>query len=229
MADPFVGELRLVAFNFAPPGWALCQGQLLPLQQNTALFSLLGTTYGGDGITTFKLPDLRGRAAIQAGAGPLGPTAMGEPGGGMGAQVQTVASFTLTADQLPPHTHSATFTGTGAGTGPQTVTLQVSNDAATSAAPLANGYPAALKVTGLGAAPQGYAEGATRGTTALNAGAAVVSGGGTGITGGSVSVGTTGQGKPVAAPLNFNVPPAMPPFLAMNYMIALVGIFPSRQ
>lgn len=70
MADPFVGEIRLFAGNFAPTGWAFCQGQLLPLSQNTALFSLLGTQYGGDGRTTFALPDLRERTPVQHGQGP---------------------------------------------------------------------------------------------------------------------------------------------------------------
>lgn len=67
--DPFLGEIRLVGFNFAPTGWAFCNGQIMSISQNTALFSLLGTTYGGDGKTTFALPDLRGRAAIGMGAG----------------------------------------------------------------------------------------------------------------------------------------------------------------
>ena len=66
MSEPFLGQIILVAFNYAPPGWAVCSGQLLSIAQNTALFSLLGTTYGGDGQTTFALPDLRGRAPIPA-------------------------------------------------------------------------------------------------------------------------------------------------------------------
>ena len=70
--DPFIGEIRLVPFNFAPKGWALCAGQLLPINQNQALFALLGTTYGGDGRTTFALPDLRGRVAVVAGQPPTG-------------------------------------------------------------------------------------------------------------------------------------------------------------
>src|SRR5215510_2856694 len=70
MSEPFVGEITIFAFNFAPKGWAFCQGQLLPIAQNTALFSLLGTTYGGDGRTTFALPDLRGRVPVGFGQGP---------------------------------------------------------------------------------------------------------------------------------------------------------------
>src|SRR5499433_3721118 len=82
MADPFVAEIRIFPFNFAPKGWAFCDGQLLPISQNTALFSLLGTTYGGDGKSTFALPDLQGNAPMQAGQGPgLSLRDLGELGG----------------------------------------------------------------------------------------------------------------------------------------------------
>ena len=82
MSEPFVGQVIAVGFNFAPVGWALCQGQLLPISQNAALFSLLGTTYGGDGQSTFGLPDLRGRAALGMGQGSgLQPYVLGQPGG----------------------------------------------------------------------------------------------------------------------------------------------------
>ena len=92
--ETFLGSLLLVPYNFAPQGWALCNGQLLPISQNTALFSLLGTTYGGDGISTFALPDLRGRVPISAGQGPgLQPYALGQSGG--------TETATLTANQLP--------------------------------------------------------------------------------------------------------------------------------
>ena len=82
MADPFVAEIRIFPFNFAPRGWACCDGQLMPLSQNTALFSLLGTTYGGDGKSTFGLPDLQGRAPMHPGQGPgLSLHDLGETGG----------------------------------------------------------------------------------------------------------------------------------------------------
>src|SRR5689334_10566877 len=98
MAEPFLSEIRIFSFNFPPKGWAFCNGQLLPINQNQALFSLLGTTYGGDGQTTFGLPDLRGRAPIHAGQGPgLTNRTPGEMGGS-----ETV---TLTQAQLPGHTH----------------------------------------------------------------------------------------------------------------------------
>ncbi len=98
--DPFVGEIRMFAGNFAPSGWALCDGQLLPIMQNDALFSLIGTFYGGDGRSTFALPDLRGRVAIHKGQGP-GLTEY--PIGDMAGQ-ETVA---LTTNNLPSHTHIA--------------------------------------------------------------------------------------------------------------------------
>lgn len=98
MADPFVGEIRAFPFNFAPKGWALCNGQLLPLTQNTALFSLLGTNYGGDGKSTFGLPDLQGRVAIHPGQGPgLSWHDLGEEGG--------VEFVTLLESEIPAHAH----------------------------------------------------------------------------------------------------------------------------
>jgi microcystin-dependent protein len=98
MADPFVAEIRVFPFNFAPKGWAWCDGQLLPLSQNTALFSLLGTTYGGDGKSNFALPDLQGNAAMHPGQGPgLSLHDLGELGGS-----QTV---TLLESEIPAHVH----------------------------------------------------------------------------------------------------------------------------
>ena len=99
MADPFVAEIRIFPFNFAPKGWAWCDGQLLPLSQNTALFSLLGTTYGGDGKSTFALPDLQGRAPMHPGQGPgLSLHDLGETGGS-----ETV---TLLESEIPAHSHA---------------------------------------------------------------------------------------------------------------------------
>jgi microcystin-dependent protein len=100
MANPFVAEIRIFAGNFAPKGWALCDGQLLPISQNTALFSLLGTTYGGDGKSNFALPNLQGCAPMQAGQGPgLSLRDLGETGG-----EQTV---TLLQTEMPAHSHTA--------------------------------------------------------------------------------------------------------------------------
>ena len=98
MSEPFIGQIMLVGFNFEPRGWAFCNGQLLSISQNTALFSLLGTTYGGNGQTTFALPDLRGRAAVGFGQGPgLSNYDLGEQTGS--------ESTTLTVGQMPAHSH----------------------------------------------------------------------------------------------------------------------------
>jgi microcystin-dependent protein len=103
MADPFVAEIRIFPFNFAPKGWAWCDGQLLPLSQNTALFSLLGTTYGGNGKTNFALPDLQGRAPMHPGQGPgLSLHDLGETGGS--------ATVTLLESEIPAHAHGMNAT-----------------------------------------------------------------------------------------------------------------------
>ena len=101
-AEPFIGEITMFGGTFAPRGWAFCDGQLLPISENSALFSLLGTTYGGDGRTTFALPDLRGRVAIHAGNGPgLTPRTQGSKGG-----QETV---TLNVMEMPVHSHTLNF------------------------------------------------------------------------------------------------------------------------
>lgn len=107
MADPFVAEIRIFPFNFAPRGWAFCDGQLLPLSQNTALFSLLGTTYGGNGTSNFALPDMQGRASMQPGQGPgLSLHDLGETGGS-----ETV---TLLESEIPSHSHGVNVANEGA-------------------------------------------------------------------------------------------------------------------
>jgi microcystin-dependent protein len=104
MAEPFLSEIRIMSFNFAPKGWALCNGQLLPINQNQALFSLLGTTYGGDGRVNFALPNLQGRTPIHVGSGHT----LGERGG--------EPAHTLSIAEIPTHTHVAS--GTSASTDP---------------------------------------------------------------------------------------------------------------
>ena len=95
MSEPFLGQISVFGFNFAPRGWATCDGQLMPINQNQALFSLLGTTYGGDGVSTFALPDLRGRAGMHA-----------SPSHTLG-QISGTESVALTTQQIPAHTHVA--------------------------------------------------------------------------------------------------------------------------
>ncbi|HYW07282.1 MAG TPA: tail fiber protein [Longimicrobium sp.] len=102
MAEPFLSEIRVMSFNFAPKGWALCNGQLLPINQNQALFSLLGTTYGGDGRVNFALPNLQGKTPIHAGSG----FSLGQTGGAQ--------AHTLTIGEFPTHTHVASATTTTA-------------------------------------------------------------------------------------------------------------------
>jgi microcystin-dependent protein len=106
MAEPFLSEIRIFSFNFAPKGWALCNGQLLPINQNQALFSLLGTTYGGDGRVNFALPDLRGSVPMHVGSGHV----LGERAG--------QENHTLTIQELPTHTHMVNVVNSNANAGP---------------------------------------------------------------------------------------------------------------
>ncbi len=175
MSEQYLGEIRMTGFNFAPSGWALCNGQVLLITQYTALFSLLGTQYGGNGTTTFALPDLRGRVAIHQGTLTGGSAyTIGETGG-----VETVA---LTAATMPAHNHN----------------LNASAAGGTQASPV-GGYPA-IESTG----------------TSLDYNATAANPGlmNTGI------VQNTGGGQPHEN---------RQPFLVVNFIIALTGIFPSRS
>src|SRR5215212_11299169 len=108
MSEPFLGQIMMFAGNFAPRGWAFCSGQILPIAQNTALFSILGTTFGGNGQTTFALPDLRGRAPVGPGQGPgLSNIDLGQPSG--------TENVTLISSQMPIHNHSVNCDPTGSG------------------------------------------------------------------------------------------------------------------
>jgi microcystin-dependent protein len=105
MTEPFIGEIQLYGFNFNPKGWAFCNGATMPISQNTALFSLLGTNYGGNGQTTFQLPNFAGRAGCAQGQGPgLSPRTVGETFG--------VNTVTLNSNQIPSHTHTLTYFNT---------------------------------------------------------------------------------------------------------------------
>ncbi|HEY8907815.1 MAG TPA: tail fiber protein [Rhodoferax sp.] len=125
MADPFLAEIRMFGFNFAPNGWAACDGAVMPISQNTALFSLLGTNYGGDGRSTFQLPNLQSSLSIGVGQGPgLSPRVVGETGG--------AAAVTLQATEMPAHRHVLMA-------GPSPITGQPLN---ANLAPTANGATA---------------------------------------------------------------------------------------
>ena len=182
MSDQYVGEIRVVPFNFAPQGWAFCNGQLLSISQNTALFSLLGVNYGGDGRSTFALPNLQGSVPLHVGGGQgpgLSPYILGETGG--------EAGVTLLASQLPPHAHAlagSTATATATTPGP-TVLL---------AAPPGNPrHPSTL-----------YKAGAVTTSVPLD----------------PSMIGPSGGGLP-----HNNVQP----FLTLNFIIALQGIYPPRS
>ena len=230
--DAFMGTILGVGFPFPPRGWMTCNGQLLSINTYSALFALLGTQYGGDGVNTFALPDLRGRVA----AGQNQASMAGRIPGGNGAAGGTVSSTviasgtgsataTLTVANLPAHDHPATFTAGGGGS-PITVDINVSTAYASSAEPLTNGYLAAGATDG-SSIPFLYA--ATGPVVKLNAATATVSGGGGS---GTVTVGNTGSGTPVVAPVNITTTgnvATVPPFQTIQYIICVEGIFPSRN
>lgn len=204
MSEPFIASVILFAGNFAPRGWAFCAGQIFSIQQNAALFSLLGTTYGGNGQTTFALPDLRGRVPIGQGQGP------GLPNFSLG-QLAGELTHTMTQLEMPIHNHAATFVGNASALGAD-VTFNVTGTKATKDLPaagdqLADVEPNLTKIY----APAG-------GTTQIKLGgtSAAITGG---ITG-TVQVGMAGGSQPLSI---------MQPYLALNYIIAIEGIFPSRN
>lgn len=216
MSDPFIGQIIQIGWNWAPEGWALCSGQLLPVQQNSALFSLLGTTFGGDGRVNFGIPDLRSRVVIGTGQGQgLSPYNWGQKAG-----QETV---TLTSQQLPTHNHPATFTPTGGG-GPITVNAQLQAlqgvvSSALKAAPASGALLANTDDPTSGWVPLIYAPAGTAGTAVNLGGLSVTAQGGGGITGGSVAVGNAGASAPT---------PTLPPYIAITSVIALTGIYPPR-
>ncbi|MCW3807561.1 phage tail protein [Plebeiibacterium marinum] len=174
--EPILGEIRMFAGNFAPRGWAFCDGQLLPISENTALYSLLGTTYGGDGRTTFALPDLRGRAPIHAGQGiGLSPRHLGQSSG--------TETNILSINQLPAHTH------------PISVSNKAYDDEANSDDPTGK-YPA---VSGENMYSNQY-----------NVDAAAP----------EISIGNTGNSHAINN---------MQPYITIHFIIALQGIYPSRN
>jgi microcystin-dependent protein len=151
MSNPFVAEIRIFAGNFAPVGWAQCNGQLLPISQNTALFSLLGTTYGGDGKSNFALPNLQGSAPMQAGQGPgLSLRDLGESGG-----EQTV---TLLVTEMPAHNHTlsaTTTTGTTATSTNNQLALAVAGGGKQGGGNVVNYYSSNVNQATTGLSPNG--------------------------------------------------------------------------
>jgi len=202
-SDPFIGEISMFAGNFAPRGWAFCDGQLLPISQNQALFSILGTIYGGDGRTSFAVPDLRGRSAVSFGQGPgLTPIRLGQRRG--------TEFVTQTISQMAPHTHNATFKATGSGL---TTEVKASTANATKSVPAAGDFIAAPGNIGRSPQPSaGFIAAANVGTT-------VALGGVSGISGGTVTVDSSGQGIK-----QHNLPPQ----LGLRYCMSITGLFPSR-
>jgi microcystin-dependent protein len=199
MSEPFLGEIIMFAGNFAPRGWALCDGQLLSISSNQALFSILGTAYGGDGRTSFGLPDLRSRAPIHAGQG-NGLTSH-RLGSKSGAEY-----IRLTTDTLPQHQHAVALSGAGSAT----FSLKASTAAGNTPTPGPTTIPA--KVMGGLNAFDAYTTAAAD-TTLLpgTASTTVNVEGNTGMTGAGQSV------------------PIVPPVLALNFIIATAGDFPSRN
>ncbi len=218
--EPFLGQIQAFGFSFAPRGWATCQGQILSISQNTALFSLLGTTYGGNGQTTFALPDLRGRAAIGQGQGPgLSAYTIGEVGG--------AESTSLTTANLPmhnhlatstPHTHTATSTAhTHTATATSTLYAQgVAGDKASPQGRTLAGLPNLYKAPDPAQYLALYNDCLT-----------------TAVTNDSVAVAVTNDAVAAAvtiAPAGSSMPfDNRGPYLCINMCIALEGIFPSRN
>ncbi|ABE40228.1 phage Tail Collar [Rhodopseudomonas palustris BisB5] len=210
MADAYIGQIMQVSFNFAPIDWAVAAGQTLNVTQNQALFALIGATFGGDGRTTFQLPNLQSRVIIGAGQGP----GLSNYAWGAHAGVERVA---LTQANLPAHSHAAAFTPTGGGTGGPTAVQALTGVAVTSlsASPAAGSQLANTGPAG-GGQPKIYAPAGTSGTP-VNLGG--VSGGG-GITGGTVQIGNTGNNIPVET---------LPPYLALRTNICMSGLYPVQD
>jgi microcystin-dependent protein len=195
MDEPYLAMICVFGFNFAPTGWALCNGALLSIAQNSAVFSLVGVTYGGNGQTTFAIPDLRGRVPVGIGQSPgLSQYDWGQMGG--------VESVTLTTSQIPMHTHAMTHTLTAA--------PKASTQAATSNVPAAINVPAALPTIGAGVntfTVNGY--NTAPDVTLLPADVS-----------GSIVAGVSGGSQPHSI---------LQPYLAVNYCLAMQGIYPSRS
>jgi microcystin-dependent protein len=201
--DEYMGMIKLFAGTFAPQGWAFCDGSLIQINSNQALFSLLGTQFGGDGRTTFGLPDLRGRVAIGAGNGPgLSPRPQAQKAG--------TEAVTLTTPQLPAHTHAAGAV-TVAVTNPGSVDVPVNTNSD------GEGVPS-KDVTGilLGGAVNAFTNASTANGKYAGKSLPVQ---GTQVTASGGTIGSTGANQPVSI---------VQPFTAINYIICTNGLYPSR-
>lgn len=209
--EPFVGEISYVGFNFAPVGWYQCDGQLLPISQYSALFSLLGTTYGGNGVTNFALPDMRGKVPVHQGQSPGYPMyILGQTGG-----QENVA---LTINELPAHSHPATATSTSTSAvnpgAAATSTLKAANSDPNASTPQGNSLPQGARGANI------YST--TAPSVSMNAASIETTLSGIGITtttSTNVSVGNAGGSQP------FSI---MQPYTTVNCIIAWQGVFPSR-
>lgn len=203
MSDPYLGEIRMVGFNFAPSGWAFCAGQLMSIAQNTALFALLGTIYGGNGTQTFQLPDLRGRVPVGMGQGPgLSNINQGEMAG--------TENTTLTISNMPQHTHTATASGgiTATGTASIPATTSTTGEGGTP------GPTTVLGPASLSGRDVNLYSTATPTTTLAPFNISVQ--------GGTPSI----QNSVTGGSLPFSL---RNPYLGTNFIIALQGIYPSRS
>jgi len=218
--DFFLGGIVPFGFNFSPRGWIICDGQLLSISENQAVFALLGTFFGGDGRATFGIPDLRGRALYGMGTG-LGLRQINR--GEMAGSQKT----TFNVAQMPVHNHNATFTGTGgsgAGTPIEAKATVHVHDGEGNQNDASGGFWATSAVPGRAMPPNvnSYSS-SSSGADTMATGAVtidVTGGGGSGITGGTVAVGNTGGSELLEI---------QSPLLGINYSIALQGIFPSRN
>lgn len=204
MAEPFIGEVGLYGFNFVPEKWAQCEGQTIQIDSNQALFSLLGSAYGGDGRTTFAIPDMRGKVAISQGRHPGSQYEwqMGNTGGN--------ETHTLSEQELPVHAHLASFTGTGN----SDVEWVISTDAATKDGADTDGDYLARNDGGRNPGVFRYRQ--DPGSTVPLGGVS----GGVGVSKGTVAVQDTGNAK------RFNI---IQTAQILNYCMALQGLFPSRS
>lgn len=215
--EGYLGEIRIIAGGYTPRNWTKCEGQQLSIQQNAALYALLGVQYGGDGVNTFKLPDLRGRLPIGTGQSPTVPQGHNYVQG----QVGGVESVVLNTAQVAQHIHPATYTpGQGSSTS-ITASVSVSTTVPAVGPQLTNGQPAYLANATAGSG--GTALKGIFSSTAPAAGATATIPVNAQITGGTGTV-TVGANNPPSAAV-----PLMNPYLALNYCICTSGLFPSRN